>query len=134
MWGSALVLCVVIAAHGHAMELSADTAVATAGNYQLRWNADGPVVIEESRDPGFATTRIVYEGADRARVMSGKPDGDFYYRGRPVDGTGDPAWSEVLRVTVRHHSLERAFLFFTLGAIVFLTTLTMIIRGSRHTA
>lgn len=112
-----------------AVELSADTRVATAGYFQLSWNADSAVVVEEARNADFAGARVIYEGADNARVMSGKPDGDWYYRARAAAPGSE--FGEALEVTVRHHSLERAFGFFALGAFVFLATLALIVTGSR---
>ncbi len=115
------------------MQLEADTDVATAGNFQLRWSAEGPVEIEESADPEFASARVIYVGSDQARVQSGMPDGTWFYRARAA-GAGQSSWSEPVHVTVRHHSLERAFGFFALGAAVFAMTLALIMRGARRSS
>lgn len=108
--------------------LEASPEVATAGFYQLRWYSARPVELEESQDPEFASAAIIYSGSDAARVMSGKPDGVLYYRVRDID---DGTFSNVVKVTVRHHSLVRALAFFSLGAIVFLATLLLITTGAR---
>ena len=92
------------------------TEVATAGFYQLRWYSARPVELEESRDPDFSSAVSIYRGSDAARVMSGKPDGVLYYRVRDTD---DGTVSNVVEVTVRHHSPERAFAFFSLGMVIF---------------
>lgn len=109
-------------------ELEVDSELATAGFYQLRWYSDEPVQLEEADDPGFSSAQVIYSGSDAARVMSGKPDGVFYYR---VRDTADGVQSNVVKVTVRHHSLERALAFFTLGAVVFLSTLLLIATAAR---
>lgn len=109
-------------------ELEADTDVATAGYYQLRWFADRAIVLEESGTADFETPKVVYRGSDAARVMSGKADGDLYYRIRDTE-TG--AQSDIVKVTVRHHGLGRAFAFFALGATVFVATLLLILAGAR---
>ncbi|HLT92791.1 MAG TPA: hypothetical protein VKZ85_17785 [Woeseiaceae bacterium] len=111
------------------VELHADTAVATAGYFQLRWQAPGEVVVQEDTTPEFASPRILYRGSDNARVVSGKPDGRWYYRARAADSGG--AFGEIVEVTVRHHPLERALAFFGIGAVVFLGTLIAIVRGAR---
>lgn len=114
------------------VEIRADTQVASAGFYQLSWDT-GPtaVVLQEATSPDFASPRIVYRGADDARVMSGKSNGDWYYRARTAGSESE--FGNVVKVTVEHHPLTRAFGFFALGAIVFLATLGVIIKGARST-
>ena len=89
----------------------------------------------ESTDPSFSDRRIVYAGPDTARLMSGKPDGHYYYRLESVSDTGSSkavALSDTLQVTVKHHSLKRAFAFFAVGAAVFAATLGLVLFGSRN--
>jgi hypothetical protein len=116
-------------AAGAPVELRVDSAVAKAGYFRLSWQAAGDVIVQEDTSPVFATPRVVYRGPDNARVLSGKPDGEWYYRARTAGRGG--AFGDVLEVTVRHHPLERALAFFALGALVFLTTLAAIVRGAR---
>jgi hypothetical protein len=114
------------------VELHASTDVATAGYFQLRWSVPGEaVVLQEDTTPAFTSPRLVYRGPDNARVLSGKTDGEWYYRARTAGA--ESAFGEVLEVTVRHHPLSRAFAFFALGALVFLATLAAIITGARST-
>ena len=87
------------------------------------------MVLEEARSADFAGARVIYEGADNARVMSGKADGEWYYRARPA--AAGSAYGDTVTVTVQHHPLGRAFGFFALGAVVFLATLALIVTGSR---
>lgn len=122
-------------AAGAALKLQADTDVATAGYFQLHWDAGQSTNrLVESRDPEFENRRVVYEGPDTARLMSGKRDGQYYYRlerTRPSDSlASEPEIvSNTLQVTVSHHSTERAFTFFAIGAVVFLATLIMVLAG-----
>ncbi|HWM27591.1 MAG TPA: hypothetical protein VNQ14_03960 [Woeseiaceae bacterium] len=112
------------------VRLASDTNIATAGNFQLRWTADSAVQLEEATSPDFRTTRSIYSGRDKARVMSGKADGDWYYRARPAESDGN--WSSTVKVTVRHHPLRRAIGFFVVGAVVFFATLLLVVGGTRR--
>lgn len=116
------------------LSLDSDTRLATAGYYQLRWGAaDFPTRLVESTDPSFADAHVIYAGPDTARLVSGKPDGDYYYRLESAAGPQQGvAVSEVLEVTVAHHSLARAFSFFAIGAFVFSATLGLIVFGGRN--
>lgn len=117
-----------VGASAESPRLEANPQLATAGFYQLRWHSARPVELEEAQDPDFSSGRTIYEGSDAARVMSGKPDGVFYYRVRDID---DGTFSNVVEVTVRHHSVQRAFAFFGLGAVVFTSTLLLVAMGAR---
>lgn len=120
-----------------ALTLQADSDVASAGYYQLQWEAgEAPTRLVESPGPEFENRRVVYEGPDAARLISGKSDGQYYYRLERADPEGASdneidVVSNVLQVTVRHHSLSRAFTFFTIGAGVFLATLILVLVGGR---
>jgi len=114
-----------------AATIEADTELATAGYYQLRWTAATADVQVEVSEPDSDDWRIIYSGPDRARVVSGQTDGTRVYRVRGIGATEPSAWSAPVRVTVVHHSLQRALLFFGVGAVVFLATLALIVRGAR---
>jgi hypothetical protein len=60
--------------------------------------------------------------------MSGKPDGDWYYRIGEANGN----FSDTVKISVRHHPIERAIGFFAVGAVVFTATLLLIVSGARH--
>ncbi|WP_242467178.1 hypothetical protein [Ectothiorhodospira shaposhnikovii] len=117
--------------------LDSTTQTARAGYYQLRWgmeDADGAIYrLEESRSADFQTAQILYEGADRATVISGRSDGTFHYRVQATlpDTTRSP-WSSPLTVEVAHHSLLQALTLFVIGAVVFLATLALIVTGTRR--
>ena len=131
MFGAVVLLCGAPAG-AEPVEIQTDTAVATAGYYQLSWSTGATeIVLQEAASPEFASPRVVYRGADDARVMSGKPDGDWYYRARTAGADGE--FGNVVKVTVQHHPLGRAFAFFALGAVVFLSTLGVIIAGAWST-
>lgn len=115
--------------------LSADSAVATAGYYRLSWAypdaADSPAFeLQESPTADFAAAEIVYHGPDRATTHSGRADGDYHFRVRALADGSASGWSAPVTVQVRHHSLLRAGLFFALGALVFVATLGLILRGT----
>ena len=117
-----------------APRLSSDTEVASAGFYRLMWETHAErVELQEAADPEFRHATTPYRGPDRATVISGKPNGTWYYRVRAADGADPGAWSPAVTVTVAHHSLARALMFLSLGVIVFVATATMIIRGTRST-
>lgn len=115
--------------------LESDTNLATAGYFRLSWEtSDASSHLVEATDPKFIDHRVVYSGPDTARLISGKPDGDYFYRLEAVDDEidGRPRiLSNVLMVTVAHHKLERALLFFAVGAAVFLATLGLVLLGNR---
>jgi len=118
-----------------APQLESDTDVATAGYYRLEWNANEvkDFILEESQQASFDSARVLYQGPDTARIISGRGDGDYYYRVRELNTQSrEDGWSEVVHVQVQHHSLTRALLFFVIGAIVFVATLAAIIVGNRQ--
>ena len=83
--------------------------------------------MERDTDPAFADPLVVYHGPDHSTFESGLPDGVYHYRLIRRGQTGP-----VYTVEVRHHSLERAFLFLGTGAIVFLVLLFILIRADRR--
>ena len=113
-----------------APSLVSDASLSKAGYFQLHWtnNKTGNFILEEASTPDFSNAITLYQGPDTATLISGRKNGNYFYR---VRGTsGDDSWSKAVEVKVAHHPLSRALLFFSLGAIVFLATLTMVIRGN----
>lgn len=110
-----------------------------AGYFSLSWTSDKPVEAEapfhyqvvSSTSPSFTATTVVYEGPEPATLISGKPDGNYYYRARHITTDALPlsAWSDPLHVDVSHHTLQRAFSFLSIGALVFVATCALIIGG-----
>ncbi len=120
--------------------LTTDTTLATAGYYQLSWRPgiDGAsdkilqYELQQATNPEFSDRRSLYRGPDLASVISGKPDGRYYYRVRIINPNNlNRSWSHPVMVEVRHHSLLKAFGFFTIGALVFFLTLFFVISRSR---
>ena len=119
-----------------APDLESDSEVATAGFYQLTWQGDeaaGTFELQEATQPDLADARDFYRGPDLATVFSGQPNGDYYYRIRAIDGETVSPWSPTVHVVVQHHSLARAFTFLALGALVFIATVVLILRGEART-
>ena len=109
---------------------------ATAGFYSLQWNTTDSeagveynFLVQEANTPSFDDARTIYSGTDLATTLSGKQDGTLYYRVRIVDNLAVSEWSNIHQVEVAHHSLQRAFFFLGLGAVVFLATTVAILRG-----
>ena len=113
-------------------ELTSNTDMATAGFFKLSWQGNlGPVEIQESRMPDFVVSHSLFPGGDNATVISGKPDGDWYYRARLLNDTSDNDWSDTQKVIVKHHSLERAVFFFLTGLLMFIATCLLVFRGEK---
>lgn len=116
--------------------LSSSTELARAGNYQLRWSHESPMVetyrLERASDPLFINSVLIYQGADRATVVSGRSNGLMHYRVRAQFSDGSQSdWSDPISVSVQHHSLRQALLLFALGALVFIATTALIFTGNR---
>ncbi|MEJ2143061.1 MAG: hypothetical protein P8Y24_12045 [Gammaproteobacteria bacterium] len=119
--------------NAQALELTSDSQLATAGYYQLSWSGDTDIFqLQESMASDFNNYKVIYEGKDLARVVSGKPDGDYYYRIKVTANNSPQAQvSNVVKVTVSHHPLQTAILFFLAGAIVFIAILVLILKGNK---
>lgn len=117
--------------NANALQLNCDSKIATAGYFQLSWSGQfNNFQLQESTSANFNTYKIVYEGKDLARFVSGKSNGDFFYR--ITSAEGNPLVSNVVKVTVLHHPLENAILFFFAGAIVFVSIIVLIVKGNRQ--
>ena len=110
-----------------------DISPATAGYFGLEWEAapenDTPFLLERSASPSFAEATRIYEGPDLGTFESGLPDGTYYYR-----LSGGKQEGPVYAVTVKHHSLTRAYLFLGIGAFVFGVLMAILLIGHRKTA
>lgn len=129
-----LAATVSIYAQTEAPRLSVDNDIASAGFFRLSWETDAESVeLQQATGSDFRKPITVYIGPDRAAVISGKPDGAWYYRVRAVNNSRAGPWSEPVTVAVAHHSLSRALMFLTLGVIVFIAIVLVIVRGSEKT-
>jgi hypothetical protein len=89
--------------------------------------------LQEANNAAFTQPTTIYRGPDQGTLISGQKNGQYFYRVRALN-RGQPvsAWSSLVLVSVRHHSLTRAFAFFAAGAAVFLATLVLIILAARQ--
>jgi hypothetical protein len=112
-------------------QLGSDMTLSTAGYFRLNWEdeAGADFKLEQAPSSDFNDARVLYQGQDKATVISGLANGHYFYR---VGNTGTGQWSDPLEVEVKHHSLTRAFAFFSLGAAMFLATLGVLVFGSRR--
>lgn len=114
--------------------LNSDSQTSTTGFFQLSWLTDAQQVqLQEARDKAFTNPADTYLGTDKAALISGKKDGQWYYRARNILNTQPGPWSNTVEVTVKHHDLMRALMFFTLGLVIFVSLALLVILGSRKT-
>jgi len=108
--------------------LNSDTELSTAGYFQLSWKdeANQSFVLQQSTRSDFRDAITIYQGPDQATVISGLPDGDYFYR----VASDSHQWSEPTEVKVKHHSLTKALGFFGLGAFMFILMTTLLIKGA----
>lgn len=112
-------------------QIQSDSDIATAGYYQLSWSNADPdtqMVVEESNNSNFDNSHQIYVGSESSTVISGKQNGDYFYR---VKNLNSMQWSEVIKVTVVHHSLPKAFLFFFVGLFIFTSTVVVIVKNRK---
>lgn len=107
-----------------ALELEVSPRLSTSGTFDLSWQGTPGETFRLLQLNENKTPRLIYEGTDTARVMTGLPNGDYTYRVEGKSGS-----SELRRVTVAHHSLPRAFSFFAIGLVVFIATVILVVRG-----
>lgn len=111
------------------------------GTVHLAWQVAGREVgttdlqfqIEQDSNPSFSTATHYYEGPENGTFVSGLPEGDFYYRVRAIDSAGTPGeWSSpALHVTVDYSPPMLVATLMIVGAIVFVSTVSVIIGGHR---
>ena len=107
--------------------LQTDSARPNAGYYVLDWGKSEVGTFELRERSAAGDERILYRGADTARLISGRSDGEYRYQVRRI---GEAAWSEPVVVEVEHHPLGRALGFFLVGALVFVSTIVLVVRGA----
>lgn len=101
-------------------------------SWDFEYHSDVTYEINQSKDSSFKHYKINYKGPDLAIFESGLPNGDYYYRVRAnfkKDG-GHSGWSQPLKVTVEHHSLKLALILFSIGFVVFASTVILILYGN----
>jgi len=130
---SSFLISTLATAQGGVEDFAADTRVATSGFYRLTWNVDQGVAVElqEATTADFEDAVRIYEGTDQACFVSGKVDGEYFYRIR-VAARDPNGWVGPVVLTVSHHPLSRAGLVFGLGAFIFASTLLLVFRRPRR--
>lgn len=115
------------------------TRVAPSGSFAIRWSSAQPAAfdqfeLQQSRNRDFSEARLIYSGPDRASYVSGLPNGDFYYRVRGVNTQFNrkSRWASPIRRIVQHPSLEFAVSMWGVGALVFLSTLGVVLSGAKN--
>lgn len=98
------------------------------GHLKLEWDApdDVKVEVQKSDSKDFKNPSVLYKGIDRASFISGLENGDHFFRIREEGGS----WSPTLTIHVKHQSLQLAFILFALGAVVFILTVLVVVKGS----
>jgi hypothetical protein len=109
-----------------AVDLQVSPDLSTTGTFDLSWQGkEGERFRLLQLTPG-KTPRLIYQGTDTARVMTGLANGHYRYQVEGETGRSEPQ-----TVTVTHHSLPRAFGFFGVGLLVFVATLWLVVRGEK---
>lgn len=108
-------------------ELKCPAGASDTGAYQISWT--GPKGGEFKLQEGDA---VIYSGPATATTVSGREPGKFTYRvGARHHGTDRLIWSDPCVVRVEPPAIFTALILFLVGLGIFLSTLTVIIRGHR---
>ena len=144
-----LLICFILlvlasgSAQAASLQLTSNADKATAGYFQLTWswpNAPTGASYElGERQLGDSDTRTsfktIYQGTDLASVISGKADGRYEYQVVAIANSNtmpETVTSNVVSVTVEHHSLANAFAVLSLGVLIFLAIVITIFRGTKQ--
>jgi hypothetical protein len=100
----------------------------SAGFFTLDWSGAERYEVEQATGPAHEDARIIYRGSDTSTLISGLSNGEYRFR---IRASGKAAWSDEAVVIVEHHGLGRAFLFFLLGAGLFVVLILAIAGGRR---
>ena len=108
-------------------ELSAEADLVHAGYYKLTWPSSfgNSFILEESNDKFFSNPTVLRIHNEESITLTGRQDGSYYYR---IKDSNDKL-SNVVHVTVEHHSLQKAFAFFALGLSLFVILIFVLRMG-----
>ena len=110
-----------------ALELQASPDHSTSGTFNLSWQGQEGESYRLFQQNHGGASRLIYQGTDTARVMTGLPNGSYNYRVEGESGSSQPR-----SVNVDQHSLLRAFSFFGVGLLVFVATVLLVVRGAKE--
>jgi len=123
---------------------SPNPAVSDSGYTKLVWSySNYPVIpehiefeLQQSTSIDFQNSVLKYKGQDTATYISGLPNGTYFFRIRAIHHNTQQSgeWSEPLTLAVQHHSLYLAFILMAVGAVVFASTVAVIVRGAATTS
>ncbi|MCP5380935.1 MAG: hypothetical protein H6912_01070 [Kordiimonadaceae bacterium] len=114
--------------YAHSSEIEIVDNGTTAGYVTLAWpSASGKTFELKQKENGH--WKIIYQGQDRATTLSGLADGTYHYA-LMMDGQSNA--EDEINITVRHHTLKRAWTFFGVGAAMFLILITILTIGGRN--
>ena len=119
-----------------ALELSGDE---KAGHLSATWLVEGSEAaaleyeLQQGSSETFEAAETLYQGPHTASVISGLPNGAYYFRvrQRSQGQAGWSDWSAAKRFDIEHHSLAYALRLLALGAFVFVALLTCLLVSSR---
>ena len=116
---------------------AASTQNSRDGVVKLSWNSPGDSRVQLSLlselSDSKESSNVLYTGTDTATVLTGLSDGRYTYQLMVLGAasTESEIHRDLLTVEVKHHSLSRAFMFFALGAVVFISTVILVVSGYR---
>lgn len=109
-----------------------------SGSFALKWTSpENPVStrfeLQQGTQRNFSSPRVIYAGPDRGTYISGLPNGDFFYRVRAVNAQEPEKsqWSPPVHRSVQHPPLTFALSLMGVGAIVLISTISMIAVGAQ---
>ena len=100
----------------------------TAGYATLAWSSASGKTFELKQKENDQW-KIIYQGQDRATTLSGLADGTYHYA---LMTDGQSKADDEVNITIKHHSLTRAWIFFGVGAVMFLILITILTIGGRN--
>lgn len=105
------------------------------GYFVLQWQSEvkHSLKLQQSRSSNFTDPEIYIVPASGALTVTGLEDGSYYFRLQGNESSGkDFVPPDLLEVTVTHHSLQRAVMFFSLGMLLLVILLGTLVIGNRQ--
>ncbi|TVZ40436.1 hypothetical protein P886_4867 [Alteromonadaceae bacterium 2753L.S.0a.02] len=135
-----LLLCALAMRASCAAEisLSANTTLSSEGYFVLSWDVpDLPsqaleaLQLRQSSDAAMRDSQVIPIASQSSLTLSGYSDGIYYFQLASQPEGLPPAASNIIQVAVTHHSLTKAFGFFSMGLVLFLILCLTIFLGNR---